>query len=168
MIATIGSLGFGGYDGIRSITARQSISDGLIHQKSLVMTSEPSTDKRIHLWQLRRCLLSRLYEAFQEFPYAVIELRQLEEECRVDTQTLNWNLVYLEKCGYIELGKSIESPPYIASSVSITVAGIDLVEDTTLLDNRFPSGSSPSVQSAEDNNAVDRLDDGSTRPGEQD
>jgi hypothetical protein len=105
----------------------------------VAMASKPSADNQTRIIQLRRCLLRCLYEHFKAVPYAVMELRQLEEECGTDTRLLNWNLVYLEKCGYIELGKSIESPPYIASSVSITVAGIDLVEDHAVFDKRFPA-----------------------------
>ena len=87
---------------------------------------------------LRRCILKRLYELFQEFPYASIELGQIAEECRTEAGELNWNIVYLEKCGYVELSKSSESPPYIASSVNITAKGIDLVEDESGFKGRFP------------------------------
>jgi hypothetical protein len=63
---------------------------------------------------------------------------QLAEACDIDSQDLNWNMVYLEKCGYVELGKSIQTPPYIACSVTITAAGIDLVEDEAAFNLRFP------------------------------
>ncbi len=53
-------------------------------------------------------------------------------------KTLNWNIVYLEKCGYVELGKSDDGAPYIAPFVSLTAAGIDLVEDQVGFNNRFP------------------------------
>ena len=59
------------------------------------------------------------------------ELKQIEEACQADAKALNWNLVYLEKCGFVELGKSIECPPYIASSATLTAKGIDLIEDQT-------------------------------------
>ena len=58
-----------------------------------------------------------------------LELKQIEEACQTDAKALNWNLVYLEKCGFVELGKSIECPPYIASSATLTAKGIDLIED---------------------------------------
>jgi len=86
---------------------------------------------------LRRCILKRLYEIFKEYPYAVIEPRQIEEDCQTNSKELNWNLVYLEKCGYVELGQSIEAPPYIACSASITAEGIDLVEDEDEFYRRF-------------------------------
>jgi len=88
--------------------------------------------------QLRRCILETLYGLFRRYPYAVVELPQIEGDCRTNTAELNWNLVYLEKCGYVELGKSIQSPPYIASSVSLTAGGIELVEDAEEFNRRFP------------------------------
>ena len=80
-------------------------------------------------FRLRQCILERLYEIFKEYPYATVELRQIEDGCQTDAKSLNWNLVYLEKCGFVELGKSIECPPYIASSATLTAKGIDLIED---------------------------------------
>ena len=89
-------------------------------------------------YKLRRCILSILYEIFKEYPYAVVEPRQLEEDCCVSVAEINWNMVYLEKCGLVELGKSIECPPYIASSISLTAGGIDLIEDDIEFNRRFP------------------------------
>lgn len=94
--------------------------------------------------RLRRCVLETLYGIFRKYPYAVVELSQIESDCATDAEELNWNLVYLEKCGFVELGKSIQSPPYIASSVSLTAAGIDLVEDAEAFDGRFPPPAAPS------------------------
>ena len=88
--------------------------------------------------ELRRCILGLLYELFREHPYAAVELRQIEEDSRVDVKALNWNLVYLEKCGLVELGTAVQCPPYIASAVSLTARGIDLVEDAALFEERFP------------------------------
>jgi len=88
--------------------------------------------------RLRRCIMKRLYEIFQEYPYASIEMSQISEECQTHSKDLNWNMVYLEKCGYVELGKSIECPPYIASSATITAKGIDMVEDEIEFNKRFP------------------------------
>jgi hypothetical protein len=89
-------------------------------------------------FKLRRCILTTLYEIFKEYPYAVVEPRQLEEDCCVSTAEINWNMVYLEKCGLVELGKSVECPPYIASSISLTAGGIDLIEDDIEFNRRFP------------------------------
>lgn len=90
------------------------------------------------LARLRRCILQTLYALFKKHPYAQVELAQLLEDCQIDTETLNWNMVYLEKSGFVELSKSIDTPPYIACSASITAAGIDLIEDEDEFDNRFP------------------------------
>ena len=94
--------------------------------------------------RLRRCIMKRLYALFQDYPYAAIELSQIAEECCTNTRELNWNMVYLEKCGYVELGKSVECPPYIASSAAITADGIDLVEDENGFNRRFPCEQNPS------------------------
>ncbi len=87
---------------------------------------------------LRRCILQTIYALFKKHPYAQVELAQLLETCQIDTETLNWNMVYLEKSGFVELSKSIDMPPFIACSVSITAAGIDLIEDEVKFDNQFP------------------------------
>jgi hypothetical protein len=92
---------------------------------------------------LRRCILETLYEVFRSYPYAVVELRQLEEDCRASPKELNWNIVYLEKRGYVELGKSVECPPYIASTASLTATGIELIEDSAEFDRRFPGPIEP-------------------------
>ena len=89
--------------------------------------------------RLRRCILTTLYTAFREHPYALVIPEDLEQTCRTESQTLNWNMVYLEKCGYVELGKSIQNPPYIASSIELTAAGIDLVEAEDQMDRQFPA-----------------------------
>jgi hypothetical protein len=47
-------------------------------------------------------------------------------------------MVYLEKCGLVELGKGYDAPPYIAAAASISAAGIDLVEDPPSFGRRFP------------------------------
>jgi hypothetical protein len=93
------------------------------------MTSDNQSNSSTDHFRLRRCILERLYEIFKEYPYATVELRQIEEGCQTDAKALNWNLVYLEKCGFVELGKSIECPPYIASSATLTAKGINLIED---------------------------------------
>lgn len=104
---------------------------------------DPNANKPAPHLRLRRCILETLYGIFRKFPYAVIELPQIESDCRTNAEELNWNLVYLEKCGYVELGKSVQSPPYIASSVSLTAGGIDLVEDVEAFDRRFPPPARP-------------------------
>ena len=88
--------------------------------------------------RLRRRILTILYDFFQDVPYGAMELRQIQESCQTTAQLLNWNMVYLEKCGYVELDRSPDCPPFIACSVSISAHGIDLVEDRNRLNSRFP------------------------------
>jgi len=55
--------------------------------------------------------MEMLYRTFKEHPYQAVELKQIDMECCVNPKELNWNIVYLEKCGYVELGKSHDSAP---------------------------------------------------------
>ena len=88
---------------------------------------------------LRRCLLTTLYDLFREFPLAEVELSHLEDSCRSTIKTLNWNLVYLEKKGYVALSPSVDCLPYVACTAVITGDGIDLVENEAALDRQFPN-----------------------------
>lgn len=88
--------------------------------------------------RLRRRILSILYGFFQDVPYGAMELRQIQESCQTTPQLLNWNMVYLEKSGYVELDRSPDCPPFVACSASISAHGIDLVEDRNRFDSRFP------------------------------
>lgn len=92
---------------------------------------------------LRHNILKMLYTLFREYPHAQVEPREIEASCETNTKDLNWNLVYLEKCGYVELGKSSDCHPYAACSVSITAQGIDLVEDENTFLKRFPAALPP-------------------------
>jgi len=89
--------------------------------------------------KLRACIMKTLYDLFKDFPFASFELNNIEEKCGTNCRELNWNIVYLEKCGFLELGKSVENPPYVASSVTITAAGIDLVENEAEFIKHFSS-----------------------------
>lgn len=89
---------------------------------------------------LRRCILKTLYDFFREHPYGLAELRYIEEVCEADHQAVNWNLVYLEKCGYVELDRSMDCPPYISCTTSITAGGIDLVENEERFREKFSGG----------------------------
>jgi len=80
---------------------------------------------------------------FKSYPYASIELNHLAEKYMVPVDELNWNLAYLEKAQYVELSKSYDSLPYIASTTNITREGIDLVEDYVLLEKMFPDADPP-------------------------
>lgn len=87
--------------------------------------------------QLRKQILLHLYRFFTEMPYAEMELGQLSELCDAEAADLNWNMVYLEKCGLVEMGGFSDCPPYVACAASITAAGVDLVESPGGLDEKF-------------------------------
>jgi len=97
------------------------------------MAAEPN-----HHFHLRRAILEALYAIFKEHPYQAVELRQIENECHTTPKELNWNIVYLEKCGFVELARSHDCAPYVAPSVALTAAGIDLIEDENRLNGQFP------------------------------
>jgi hypothetical protein len=67
-----------------------------------------------------------------------VELSQLESACRTTIKALNWNLVYLEKRGFVSLSASADCFPYAACTASITGSGIDLVENDEALSRQFP------------------------------
>ena len=98
---------------------------------------KPVDDLAAHR-QLRRGILLALYAMFREYPYASIELSYLLEACPCTPKDLNWNIVYLEKKGLVDLDKSSDCPPYIACTVTITAAGIDLIEDEARFNQAFP------------------------------
>ncbi len=88
--------------------------------------------------KLRRAILSELYAQFKEVPLAPVELRQLAEICGAEPPELNWNIIYLEKKGWVELSHDSNCPPFASCYVELTGAGIDLVEDAELFDKLFP------------------------------
>ena len=87
---------------------------------------------------LRHRILEVLYDFFKEFPYAMVDIGDISEKCQTAPKELNWNLVYLEKCGFLELSKSTDSLPFIACSAVISASGIDLVENKEEFNHRFP------------------------------
>lgn len=102
------------------------------------MNQTPPTDSDVEkVKQLRRKILLCLYRFFTEAPYAEIELNQLSGICEAEPSDLNWNMVYLEKCGLIELGHSTDCPPYVSCTACITAGGVDLVETPGRLDEKF-------------------------------
>ena len=88
--------------------------------------------------QLRRCILEKLYASFREYPLASIELGQLAEACQANAPELNWNIVYLQKKGWVELDLGNDCPPYVACTAALTGAGIDLVEAPQAFEEIFP------------------------------
>ena len=97
---------------------------------------DSSAEKRDH-FVLRRCILKTLYEFFKAYPFGLSELRTIDETCQSNPELLNWNIVYLEKCGYVELDKSMDCPPYVSCTATMTAKGIDLVENLHEFNNKF-------------------------------
>lgn len=87
--------------------------------------------------RLRKSILLIMYRFFTGAPYAEMELGQLSEQCGAEAADLNWNLVYLEKCGLLELGRASDCPPYVSCTANLTAAGVDLVETPGALDEKF-------------------------------
>jgi hypothetical protein len=88
--------------------------------------------------RLRRYILEYLYGLFKRYPYSSIELGEIAEFCQTSPEELNWNIVYLEKHGWVELAKSIPCPPYVACSAGLTASGIDLIENAKEFNLRLP------------------------------
>lgn len=72
---------------------------------------------------------------------AEVELSQLEVTCGTRIKTLNWNIVYLERKGFVSLSPAVDCLPYAACTASITGSGIDLVENEKALHHQFSIGS---------------------------
>lgn len=101
------------------------------------MSAQKPVDKNDSHFKLRICILKTLYELFKEYPYAQIESGQIMELCGTDARELNWNLVYLEKSGLVELGKAHDCHPFVACSVALTARGIDSIENEESFKSRF-------------------------------
>jgi len=102
------------------------------------MDHTPPTDAAVkRAKQLRKKILLALYRSFTEMPYAEMELGDLSKICGAEPADLNWNMVYLEKCGLVELGHSTDCPPFISCTAGITSAGVDLVESPERLNAKF-------------------------------
>ena len=97
-------------------------------------------DHQDHI-DLRRCILLTLYDLFREDPLAEVELSQLESTCNTNIKTLNWNIVYLERKGFVSLSPAVECLPYAACTASISGSGIDLVENEKAMQRQFSTGS---------------------------
>ncbi len=102
--------------------------------------SENLTQELSSSMALRRCILEHLYAWFQDYPLASIELSQLTQSCNTTAQELNWNIVYLDKKKWVTLDSSTDCPPYVACTVGLTGAGIDLVENPETFSQQFPLG----------------------------
>lgn len=86
--------------------------------------------------EIRRRILEMAYEKFQEHPYYRITPAEFKDQLSIGLRELNYNIVYLEEKGYLELQKPLEGSLFVGAR--ITPQGVDLVEDSYLLDTLFP------------------------------
>ncbi len=89
--------------------------------------------------ELRRKILQMLYTRFTEHPYHRITPKEFTENLGVTQRTLDFNIIYLEEKGYVELQKPLEGSIFVGAR--ITPKGIDLVEDKDQLNSLFPKDS---------------------------
>ncbi|MGQ9464171.1 MAG: hypothetical protein ACUVQ3_02385 [bacterium] len=86
--------------------------------------------------EIRRRILEMLYEQFKEHPYYRITPKEFKDALNIDLKTLNFNIVYLEEKGYVELQKPLEGSLFVGAR--ITSKGVDLVEDEYQFAITFP------------------------------
>ena len=89
--------------------------------------------------ELRRKILQMLYTCFTEHPYHRITPNEFTEDLGVTQRVLDFNIVYLEEKGYVELQKPLEGSIFVGAR--ITPKGIDLVEDKKRFSELFPQNS---------------------------
>ena len=87
--------------------------------------------------EIRRTILEMLYERFKDHPYGRITPRELQETLNISLKELQFNAIYLEEKGLIELQKPLEGSLFVGARA--TPKGIDLVEDDYQLDVFFPT-----------------------------
>ena len=108
------------------------------------MVQHSTNIEKSRIINLRRCILETLYQFFRSHPYANLELLQLSENCGASTEEFNWNIVYLERSGFVELVAPNDCPPFVACAACISVAGIDLIENEIAFNEKFLTASTPS------------------------
>ncbi|MCK4673048.1 hypothetical protein KAT67_03580, partial [candidate division WOR-3 bacterium] len=86
--------------------------------------------------KIRRGILKMAYERFKEHPYHRITPKELENALNIGFKELNYNIIYLEEKGFIELQKPLEGSIFVG--VRISSKGIDLVEDECQFGIMFP------------------------------
>ena len=85
--------------------------------------------------RLRRAILHNLYQRFREVPLAPVELGELAADLKAQRTELRWNAAYLSLAGLLTM-HSVHSGT--GQGLSLTAAGIDLVEDARGLRTKFP------------------------------
>ncbi len=76
------------------------------------------------------------YLLYQEHPYYRITPREFMEAMNISLKKLNFNIVYLEEKGLLELQKPLEGNIFVGAR--ITPSGIDLVEDEDQFNDLYP------------------------------
>lgn len=87
--------------------------------------------------EVRRRILKILYEQFVEHPYNRITPKEFKEQLGISLRDLNYNVIYLEDKGLIELQKPLEGSIFVGAR--IMHRGIDLVENEYEFDIMFPA-----------------------------
>ena len=93
--------------------------------------------------EIRRKILEILYESFKDHPYGRITPKELQEALDISLKELQFNAIYLEEKGLIELQKPLEGSLFVGARA--TSKGIDIVEDEYELDMLFPSADTGNV-----------------------
>ena len=86
--------------------------------------------------EIRRKVLQMLYDECREHPYSRITPKEFQEGLHISIKELNFNMIYLESKGYVELQKLLEGSVFVGAR--ITAQGIDLIEDEYEFDTVFP------------------------------
>jgi len=87
--------------------------------------------------EIRRKILQLLYERFKDHPYGRITPKELQTTLNIGLKELQFNAIYLEEKGLVELQKPLEGTLFVGARA--TPKGIDIVEDEYELDISFPT-----------------------------
>lgn len=93
--------------------------------------------------EIRRKILEILYESFKDHPYGRITPKELQKTLNISLKELQFNAIYLEEKGLIELQKPLEGSLFVGARA--TPKGIDIVEDGYELDMLFSSDTAGNV-----------------------
>ena len=91
--------------------------------------------------EIRRKILEMLFTIFKQHPYNRITPKEFRETLNISLSDLNYNIVYLEEKGLVELQKPLEGNIFVGAR--ITSKGIDLLEDEEQIDILFPVKANP-------------------------
>jgi hypothetical protein len=97
--------------------------------------------------EIRRKILEMLYESFKDHPYGRITPKELQEMLKITLKELQFNAIYLEEKGLIELQKPLEGSLFVGARA--TPKGIDVVEDEYQLEVAFPAAGAKQTIPAE-------------------